>query len=144
MVLKALLVDDEPDLRRITRIALERIGGLSVTEAASGRAALAIIEEDRPDVIVLDIMMPLGDGTEVLEELAGDPRRASIPVVAITARALPDELDRLKRLGAVAVVAKPFDPIWLAREVARIARERAPAARAETPRPGGRHERGSA
>jgi CheY-like chemotaxis protein len=142
MALKALLVDDEPDLRRITRIALERIGGLSVTEASNGRAALAMIEEDRPDVIVLDIMMPLGDGTEVLEELAGDPRRASIPVVAVTARALSDELERLERLGAVAVVAKPFDPIWLAREVARIARDHAPAARAETPRPG-RHERGS-
>lgn len=130
--LKALLVDDEPDLRRITRIALERIGGLTVVEAATGLEALAIIEHDRPDIVVLDIMLPERSGTEVLEELAADPRRRTIPVVAVTARAMPEEVERLKRLGAVAVVPKPFDPIKLAREIARIARERTPAGGIET------------
>src|SRR5204863_8811064 len=91
-----------------------------VVEAQSGEECVRRARESRPDVILLDVMMPFMDGPGTLEALRADPVTASIPVVFLTASVMPSEVDRLKRLGARAVIAKPFDPASLPARVREI------------------------
>jgi CheY-like chemotaxis protein len=111
--LYTLSVDDEPDIREIIDIALGLDPLFVVRECASGRAALKDAVEWRPDLILLDVMMPVMDGPATLAELRADRRTATIPVVFMTARAQTHERERFKSLGAAGVIAKPFDPIQL-------------------------------
>ncbi len=121
-MLKVLIVDDEADIRRIARLGLVRLGGCDVVEAGSGREALELARATLPDVILLDVMMPGQDGPATLETLRADPATAPIPVVFLTAKAMPSEVARLEALGAAGVLTKPFDPRTLADEVrARVA-----------------------
>jgi len=115
-----LMVDDEPDIRTIGEIALRDVGGLKVTLAASGREALEIVGPTKPDVILLDVMMPDMDGPTTLERLRAQPSTQGIPVVFMTAKVQRQEVERYMKLGAAGVVAKPFDPMTLASEVRRI------------------------
>jgi CheY-like chemotaxis protein len=112
--MKVLIVDDEDDIRRIARLALGRVGGMDVVEAASGREAVRRAEEERPDAILLDVMMPGLDGPSTLAALRSSPKTSTIPVVFLTAKALPSEIERLRELGARGVLLKPFDPMTLA------------------------------
>jgi CheY-like chemotaxis protein len=114
---RILIVDDEDDIRTIARLSLERLGGMSVSEARSGKAALEAAARERPDAILLDVMMPEMDGAATLAALRRGPATAGIPVLFLTAKALPGEVERLKGLGAVAVLTKPFDPSALAGQV---------------------------
>jgi two-component system, OmpR family, response regulator len=114
---KVLVVDDEPDLRRIAKLGLSRVGGMEVVEASSGTEGLVRAKEDQPDAILLDVMMPGLDGPSTLARLREDPATAAIPVVFLTAKAIAAELDRLRSLGAAGVLTKPFDPMTLAREL---------------------------
>jgi CheY-like chemotaxis protein len=117
--LRVLYVDDEPDIREIAGLALGLDPEIVVQLAASGAQALEMVRgpSARPDVVMLDVMMPAMDGPAVLEELRGDPATASIPVVFITARTHAQDVRRLLQLGAVAVIAKPFDPMMLAAQL---------------------------
>jgi CheY-like chemotaxis protein len=115
--LKILIIDDEDDIRRIAKLALGRIGGMDVADAASGREGLRRAEEDAPDAILLDVMMPGLDGPSTLAALRSNPKTASIPVVFLTAKAMPAETERLRDLGAKDVLTKPFDPLTLAQQV---------------------------
>ena len=112
-----LIVDDEPDIRRIAKLGLSRVGGMEVVEAANGAEALVRAKEDKPDAVLLDVMMPGLDGPSTLARLREDPATSGIPVVFLTAKAIAAELDRLKSLGAAGVLTKPFDPMTLAREL---------------------------
>jgi len=114
---KILIVEDEDDIRTIIRLSLERLGGMAVIEACGGRAALELALSERPDAILLDVMMPELDGAATLEALRRDEVTARIPVIFLTAKALPGEVERLRSLGAVAVLTKPFDPAALAGQV---------------------------
>jgi CheY-like chemotaxis protein len=114
---KILIVEDEDDIRTIIRLSLERLGGMAVIEAGGGRAALELALSERPDAILLDVMMPELDGAATLQALRRDEATARIPVIFLTAKALPGEVERLRRLGAVAVLTKPFDPAALAGQV---------------------------
>ncbi|GAB4194248.1 MAG: response regulator [Thalassobaculales bacterium] len=115
-----LIVEDEDDLREIARIALEDVGGFTVLGAASGAEALALVERERPDLLVLDVMMPGMDGPTVLARVRALPGLAGLPAVFMTAKAQPDEVESLLALGALAVIAKPFDPMALAEEIGHI------------------------
>ena len=115
--MKILIVEDEDDIRTIVRLSLERLGGMTVIEAGGGRAALELALRERPDAILLDVMMPELDGAATLEALRRDELTARIPVIFLTAKALPGEVERLRSLGAVAVLTKPFDPAALAGQV---------------------------
>jgi len=108
-----LLVEDERDIRMIARVSLQQLGGFTVIEAASGAEALDIVSRVLPDVILLDVMMPGMDGTGVLRALQRVPATAAVPVIFLTAKAMPAEHDRLRALGARAIVTKPFDPAAL-------------------------------
>lgn len=116
-MLKILIVDDEADIRRIARLGLSRLGGCDVLEASNGREALLVARTERPDVILLDVMMPGQDGPATLEALRADTTTAPIPVVFLTAKAMPSEVARLEALGAAGVLTKPFDPRTLADQV---------------------------
>jgi len=112
---KVLVIDDEPDIRRIARLGLTKVGKMDVVEASNGTEGLARAE--RPDAILLDVMMPGLDGPSTLARLREDPDTAAVPVVFLTAKAIAAEVDRLRSLGAAGVLTKPFDPMTLAREL---------------------------
>jgi two-component system, OmpR family, response regulator len=118
--LKILIIDDEDDIRRISRLALGRVGGMDVVDAASGVSGLALAIAEAPDAILLDVMMPGRDGPETLSLLRADPRTAHIPVIFLTAKAMASEVERLRALGAAGVLTKPFDPMSLAANVRAI------------------------
>ena len=118
--MKILVIDDEDDIRKILRLALGRVGGMDVVDAASGMEGIAKALADAPDAILLDVMMPEKDGPETLGLLKADPRTAHIPVIFLTAKAMASEVDRLRTLGAKGVLTKPFDPMSLAANVRAI------------------------
>jgi len=117
---RILLIDDEPDIRMIARMSLSVLGGMEVTEAASGAEGIARAREWRPDAILLDMMMPSLDGAGTLARLQADPSTSSIPVIFLTAKAMTSEVERLQGLGAAGVLTKPFDPETLAAQVSAI------------------------
>jgi two-component system, OmpR family, alkaline phosphatase synthesis response regulator PhoP len=114
-----LVVDDEIAVRMICSFNLEA-AGLEVQEAVDGDEALAAVRERRPDLVLLDVMMPKRDGWAVAAELRADPETRDLPVVFLTARV--DEADRRRahQLGVVGYITKPFDPIALAAQLEEI------------------------
>ncbi|HZU85633.1 MAG TPA: response regulator [Polyangiaceae bacterium] len=108
-----LVVDDDPDIRRIAALSLERIGGFRVTLAASGEEAIDHATRDPPDLVLLDVSMPGTDGTATLAALRAHAPTAGVPVVFFTALVSEDEIARLRSLGALGVVHKPFDVVTL-------------------------------
>jgi two-component system, OmpR family, response regulator len=115
-----LYVDDEADIRHIAQIALELNGTIKVETAGSGEQALENARRQKPDLMLLDVMMPGIDGPTTLRRMRTDSALARIPVVFITAKALPHEVAGLGELGAVGVIAKPFDPMELENQVQAI------------------------
>jgi two-component system OmpR family response regulator len=114
---KILLVEDDDDIRTILKVALEKIGGFTVRACASGAEGLAAVTEFAPQLAILDVMMPGMDGPTVLSQLRGRPDTATLPVIFLTARAVPADIARLRALGALDVLTKPFDPMTLHEKV---------------------------
>jgi CheY-like chemotaxis protein len=112
--LRVLHVDDEPDIREVVEISLGLDPEFSTRSCASGQEAIGVAADWTPDVILLDVMMPVMDGATTLAHLRKDPLTADIPVVFMTARAQSRERDLFRSLGAVGVIPKPFDPMTLA------------------------------
>jgi CheY-like chemotaxis protein len=108
-----LLIDDEPDIRRIGEMSLAAIGKLKVILASSGTEGIELARAHKPDVILLDVMMPGLDGPATLQRLRADPAVSTIPVIFMTAKVQRAEIDRYLALGAQGVVPKPFDPLDL-------------------------------
>lgn len=115
-----LVVDDDPDIRTVAELALDLAGSWSVTAVDSGEAALAFVQANHPDLVLLDVMMPGLDGLQTLQALKQDPDLASIPVIFLTAKVMPSEVDRYLSLGAIGTVAKPFDPVSLPESIRAI------------------------
>jgi len=111
---KIVLVDDEPDIREVAKLALGAVGGFTVHTCDSGAAALAQIPGQQPDLVLLDVMMPAMDGPTLLLKLRETPNTRDIPVIFMTAKAQREEVEKLKNLGALGVITKPFDPMGLA------------------------------
>lgn len=119
--LTVLHVDDEDDIREVAAFALELDPGISLTSAASGQAALSVLDGGlRPDVILLDVMMPHLDGPGTLGRLRERPEHVQTPVIFMTARAQSGEVGHYRALGALDVIIKPFDPMTLAKDVRAI------------------------
>lgn len=121
--MKVLIIDDEEDTRSICSMSLGLIGGAEVIEAASGSEGLKIAADEKPDVIILDLVMPGMDGAETLANLRKNPETADIPVIFLTTKGKHAEFDQLKQLGALAVLAKPFDPTLLSSQITGILQE---------------------
>ncbi len=119
MSLKRILyVEDEPDIQAVAKLALEMVGGYQVMICSGGQEALDKVGGFAPDLILLDVMMPGMDGLTTLQNLRTDPATATIPVIFLTAKVQPSEVAQYQALGALNVIAKPFDPMTLAAQVA--------------------------
>jgi len=105
-----LVVDDERAIRLLCRVNLAA-SGMDVLEASDGRQALEVARKARPDLVLLDVMMPEVDGWTVARELAADERTRDIPIIFLTARADPSDRRLGEQLGGVGYLVKPFDPV---------------------------------
>lgn len=114
---RVLYVEDEPDIQAVARLALEMVGGLTVKTCSSGDEALREGPSFAPELILLDVMMPGMDGPGTLQALRRMPELAGVPVVFMTAKVQPQEIAHYIGLGALGVIAKPFDPMTLAEQV---------------------------
>lgn len=110
-------VEDEPDIRAVAQIALAELGGFTVDVCGSGAEALERAPTFKPDMIVLDVMMPVMDGIETYRAMKADARLADAPVVFMTARVQSHEVENYKAIGVKGVIPKPFDPLTLADQV---------------------------
>ncbi len=117
---RILYVDDDPDIRMIAQMALEMVGGYEVIPCESGSEALNKALTCVPDLIVMDVMMPEMDGPTTLQRLRTVAATATIPVIFLTAKVQPAEVAHYQSLGALGVIAKPFDPMQLSTEIERI------------------------
>jgi Response regulators consisting of a CheY-like receiver domain and a winged-helix DNA-binding domain len=114
---RILCAEDDPDIQAVTRLALELVGGFQVRICGSGREILQNTASYAPDLILLDVMMPGMDGPTTLRHLRADPASAHIPVIFLTAKAQPAEIEHYRSLGALDAIAKPFDPMNLAARI---------------------------
>ena len=117
---RILLADDEDHIREVAQVSLETVGGWHVTTAGSGAEALDKAAAEPPDAILLDVMMPELDGPSTYERLQAGESTREIPVIFLTAKVQAADRRRFDELGVAAVIAKPFDPLTLADEVAEI------------------------
>lgn len=116
MSLRVLLAEDDPDIQLVARLSLRR-AGFTVTAVNNGADVLRKLAEERPDVILLDWMMPEMDGFEACSRLKADPDTSGIPVIFLTAKSQESEINRGLALGACGYIAKPFDPLALGKQV---------------------------
>ena len=110
-------VEDEPDIREVTQIALEKIGGFTLDICVNGLEAVAKTPAFEPDLILLDVMMPGMDGVETYQQLRRIPGLIDTPIIFMTAKAQPQELEQYTALGCAGVITKPFDPMTLSDEI---------------------------
>jgi CheY-like chemotaxis protein len=103
-------VEDDPDIQRIVRMSLERIGKMTVEVVGDSTRAIEAIIAFKPDLVMLDWMMPVMDGPAVLRKIREHAELKGLPVVFITAKASQRELDELRAMGAVGTISKPFSP----------------------------------
>jgi len=117
---RVLYVEDDPDIRAVAQMALEIVGGLNLKACSSGAEALQSAEIFRPDLLLLDVMMPGMDGPTTLAGLRQMVHTASTPVIFMTAKVQASEVAYYRSLGALGVIAKPFDPMSLASQVCQL------------------------
>ncbi len=119
MARHVLVVDDEPDIREIARLALEQLAGWVVTEASSGAQALELAASEHPDAVLLDVMMPGMDGPETARRLRENDATKDLAVLLLTAKVLSRDRDDLAAAPVDGVLGKPFDPLTLAGDIER-------------------------
>ncbi len=116
--MRVLVIDDEPDVLMLCRVNLQ-LAGHEVIEAANGKAGLESALTHRPDVIVLDVMLPTVDGLTVLADLAASETTRDIPVIMLTAKTQLEDRRKAWRAGCTEYLTKPFSPIELVELVGR-------------------------
>lgn len=120
---RILYVEDDPDIQAIAAMVLESLNGFTLQTCSSGAEAIAKAGAFAPDLILLDVMMPEMDGPETLKKLREFPTLAATPVIFMTAKVQPQEVKSYLKLGAIGVIAKPFDPMTLADQLRSILQE---------------------
>jgi len=116
---RILVIDDAEDIREVAQVSLEVVGGWEVMTASSGREGVAKALAEQPDAILLDVMMPDQDGPTTFKQLQANHATQHIPVILLTAKALASDRRMFADLGVVSVIAKPFEPMALAAQVAQ-------------------------
>ena len=117
MAKRILIIDDEDDIREIAQVSLEVVGGWEVLTARSGDEGVAKAKVDRPDAILLDVMMPDKDGPTTYQELQSQEETRDIPVIFLTAKVQAADHRRFDELGVAGVISKPFDPMTLPQQI---------------------------
>lgn len=110
---KVLLVEDDTDIQKVVRMSLKFRGVTEVVIANNGEECLALVDQVKPDVILLDVMMPNLDGYETCRRLKANPETKAIPVIFLTAKAQQFEMKQGLEVGAAGYLIKPFDPMSL-------------------------------
>lgn len=118
--MKVLLVDDDTNIRMVAVMGLEDEMDWEIQEAASGQEAIQMASIEKPDLILLDMMMPGMDGISTFGKLRELDTAKDTPIIFMTAKVQPEEIESYKSLGARGVIIKPFDPITLAQEIQDI------------------------
>lgn len=103
-------VEDDEDIQRIVRLSLERVGKMTVEVVGDPTMAIEAIAAFKPDLVMLDWMMPKLDGPALFRQMQMRPETSAIPVVFITAKASERDLDELMAMGVAATISKPFSP----------------------------------
>lgn len=119
---KILVVDDEPDMVKALQIRLEQ-AGYQVITAYEGESGLDKTREEKPDLVILDIMMPVMDGFQVCEKIKSDPSIKGIPVIMLTAKTMGDDFDKAMEKKADWYITKPFDDKHLLRRIKGLLQE---------------------
>ncbi|WP_269619651.1 response regulator [Zhongshania sp. BJYM1] len=117
---KIMYVEDEPDIRLVAEIALKQVAGFDLKICSDGYEGLDEIGNFKPQLVLLDVMMPGMDGPQLLKRIKEMPEFADIPIVFMTAKAQADEVEKLKKMGAENVITKPFNPMTLGNEIRTI------------------------
>ena len=117
---KILYVEDEQDIRSIAQIALVDVGGFNIEVCESGEVALEKASIFKPELLLLDVMMPGMNGPQTLEKLRELDVTKKTPVIFMTAKVQPQEIESYIQLGAIGVIEKPFDPMTLASEIREL------------------------
>jgi two-component system OmpR family response regulator len=117
---RILYVEDEASIRTIAITVLEAVGGFAVVACSSGKQALEAAPTAAVDLILLDVMMPEMDGPATLMALRQLPQTAQTPAIFMTAKVQASEIQHYKSLGAIEVIAKPFDPMTLSAQISEI------------------------
>ncbi len=112
-----LCVDDEQAILEVAKMSLEMVGGFQVSTCTSGREAIEYAPEAKPDMILLDVMMPGMDGPSTFAHLKKIPELKNTPILFVTARVQPKEVANYLALGAIGVIVKPFDPMKMPSDV---------------------------
>jgi len=120
---RILVVEDQEDLRDVLRTLLTG-SGYDVLEAADGRAGVTKAKSERPDLILMDIQMPLLDGYQAMREIKADPKLKSTPIVAVSSYAMKGDEDKARTAGCDHYVTKPYSPIQLLRIIRSCLDER--------------------
>ncbi|MEM8807990.1 MAG: response regulator [Cyanobacteria bacterium P01_G01_bin.38] len=114
---RILIIDDEADIREATQLCLEITGHWDVLKASNGQEGLAIAQSEKPDVILLDMMLPGMDGLTILQRLQGNPKTQQIPIIILTAKAQSHEQQYFSQLKILSVITKPYDPMTLSEQI---------------------------
>jgi len=117
---RILIIDDEADIREATQMCLEIMGEWEVLVASSGYEGLSKAATEKPDIILLDIMMPGMDGLTTFKLLKENTATAQIPIIFLTAKAQSNEQREFKQLDIAAVITKPYDPYNLSNQIADV------------------------
>ena len=118
--MKILIIEDDEDVRSVASLSLKLIGGLQVVEAEGSAQGVKLAATEKPDAILLDMLMPEMDGSQTIDVLKRNPDTAAIPVVFLTTRTLSSDSEEMKNLGAAGILHKPFDPMTLASQIREI------------------------
>lgn len=117
---RILIIDDEDDIREVAALSLEATAGWEILTARSGSEGIAVANAQRPDAILMDVMMPGVDGPTTFRNMQTMPEIASIPVLLLTAKVQGVDQRRFANLGVAAVLFKPFDPLTLATQISDV------------------------
>ena len=126
--MKILLAEDDQSIQAIAVLALTRVGGHFVTTVKDGLETLASVEKEKPDLILLDVIMPNLDGFQTCIKLKATEKTKDIPVIFLTAKAQMHEVQHGMNLGAIGYILKPFDPMTLSKQIEEVLKNYAAAA----------------
>jgi two-component system alkaline phosphatase synthesis response regulator PhoP len=125
--MKVLVVEDDRSIQMVLELVLTRMGKCEVLVAGEGRLGLSMIKQHKPDVILLDLMLPGMDGFEICQHAKEDPETQRIPIIFLTAQPQPAAIAKAMNLGAAAYMIKPFDPATIITQINEaLARVNAP------------------
>ncbi|NJR59496.1 MAG: response regulator [Cyanobacteria bacterium CRU_2_1] len=120
MTKRILVIDDEDGLREVIQYCLEAVANWQVLTAVSGYAGLSIAELEQPDAILLDVVMPEMDGTEMAQRLHSNPATQTIPIILLTAKVKLKDQETLRSVGVMGMIVKPFKPLELINQIREI------------------------